>query len=175
MSRNLLLGRRILLSGALAGLSGCGFHPLYASGGRGGGPQRDLGAIDVSLIPERGGQLLRQALQQRFDRGDGIAKRFTLSVSYGVAGDSIGVQQDSSTTRIRLGGTGTWYLKALTPAQTVVVSGVARALDGVDVIDQQYFASDLEGETAARRLADAIADQITLQIASYFSRHPSTA
>ena len=161
--------------GALTGVSGCGFHPIYASRPDGGGSQRELAAIDVGLIPERGGQLLRQALQQRFDHGDGVAKRYTLNVSYGVAGDSIGVQQDSSTTRIRLSGTGTWYLKTLTPAQTLIVSGVARALDGVDVIDQQYFASDLEGETAARRISEAIADQIALQIASYFARHPATA
>jgi LPS-assembly lipoprotein len=168
-----VLGRRILIAGVVVGLTGCGFRPVYGTRGSATGAQRELGTIDVALIPERGGQLLRQALQQRFDRGDGIAKRYTLTVSYGVAGDSIGVQQDSTTTRNRLSGTGTWYLKQLNPAQTLLASGVARALDGVNVIDQQYFAADLEGETAGRRIAEAIADQITLQIAAYFNVHPS--
>jgi LPS-assembly lipoprotein len=175
MAKSAVLGRRALVAGVAVGLSGCGFRPVYATRGTASGAQRELAEVDVALIPERGGQLLRQFLQQRFDRGDAVAKRFTLSVSYGVAGDTIGVQQDSSTTRTRLTGTGTWYLKQLNPAQTVVTSGVARALDGVNIIDQQYFAADLEGETAGRRIAEAIADQITLQIASYFDRHPTAA
>ena len=155
--------------------SACGFHPVYTSGGATRGPQVELGAIDVGLVPDRGGQLLRQALQSRFDRGDGTRKRYTLSVSYGVAGDAIGIQQDSTSTRVREVATATWSLKALDAGQTLVTSGTARALDGVNIIDQQYFAADLEGETVTRRLAENIAGQITLQIASYFARHPPAA
>ena len=159
-----------MLLAATAALAACGFHPVYAPGGSATGPQRELGAIDVGLMPDRSGQLLRQALQQRFDRGDGTAKRYTLSVVYGVAGDSIGIQQDSTATRVREVATATWFLKALDPAQTLVTSGTARAVDGVNVLDQQYFAADLEGETVSRRFAETIANQIALQIASYFSR-----
>ena len=87
-----------------------------------------------------------------------------------MAGDSIGIQQDSTATRVREVATATWFLKALDPAQTLVTSGTARAVDGVNVLDQQYFAADLEGETVSRRFAETIANQIALQIASYFSR-----
>lgn len=154
-------------------LAGCGFHPVYAPRSASGGAQRELAAIDVALLPDRSGQLLRQALQQRMDRGEGLPKRYTLSVSFGIASDSIGIRQDSTTTRIREVGTATWSLKALDPAQTQITNGTARALDGVNVIDQQYFAADLEAETTSRRIAESIADQITLQIAAYFGRHPA--
>lgn len=164
------LSRRFVMVGAAGLTAGCGFHPLYGSGVA----QRDLAAVQISLIPDRAGQLLRQALQQRFDRGQAVPKRFSLDVSYGVAGDAIGVQQDSTSTRVREIATATWFLKDLNPERTLVVSGAARALDGVNVVDQQYFAADLEGEAATRRAAERIADQITQQLASYFARR-STA
>jgi LPS-assembly lipoprotein len=52
-----------------------------------------------------------------------------------------------------------------------LTSGTARAVDGYNVIDQQYFASDLESEAVQRRMVEAIAEQITLQVAMYFRQH----
>ena len=154
----------------LALVAGCGFHPLYETQANGRLPRQDLAAIDVELIPDRPGQLLRQALQQRLDHGEEMPKRFTLSVSFGVAGESLGIQRDTSSTRLRETATATWTLKALDPARTVVTNGTARALDGVNILDQQYFAADLEGETATKRITETVADEITEQIASYFAR-----
>ena len=169
------VGRRGLVLAALA-LGGCGFRPLYGSrDGQDMPAQRELAAIDVGLIPERSGQLLRQALQQRMNRSDDApAKRYELSVSFGVSGDVIGIQQDSTASRLREVATATWSLKLLDPGRTLVTNGTARALDGVNIIDQQYFAADLEGEAAQRRLAEAVADQIALQISAFFARRVST-
>jgi LPS-assembly lipoprotein len=170
-------GRRAFLLGAAACLSGCGFRPVYAPrAGLPGGSQTELAAINVALIPERNGQLLRQSLQQLLDREDlAVAKRYDLSVSFGISGTSVGIQSDSSVTRLRLIGTGTWTLKRLDPARSLVTNGVARSLDGFDILDQQYFAADMENESAQRRVADALAEEITLQLASYFSLHPPKA
>jgi LPS-assembly lipoprotein len=163
------IGRRMLVACGGALLSGCGFHPVYEKQSA-AGPQHELGAIDVDLIPERGGLLLREALQQRLDHGNGIAKHYTLNVSFSVVGDSVSEQTDSSITRLRESATAQWTLKARDPAQTLVTRGTARALDGVNVIDNQYFAADLEGETATKRISENIADQITLQLATFFAR-----
>ncbi len=167
--------RRPLLLAALLALSGCGFHPLYAKlNGHPSVAQAALGTIDVGLIPERPGQLLRQALQRRFDGpGMALAKRYTLSVSFGIAADAINIQQDTTPTRLREIGTATWSLKALDTTNTLVTSGVARSIDGLSIIDQQYFAADLESETVQRRIAENVADQITLQVASFFARRGS--
>ncbi len=160
---------------AVLAVAGCGFRPLYSSRGSLNTPaQHELGAVDVGLIPERTGQLLRQALQQRMNRSDdGTAKRYELSVSLGIGGDAIGVQQDTTVTRLRQTATATWSLKMLDAPRTLVANGTARALDGVNIIDQQYFAADLEGEASQRRITDTVADEITLQVAAYFERHAS--
>ncbi len=167
------IGRRSLLLAPVLAVAACGFRPLYGTSS-GTGPQRELAAIDVALLPDRSGQLLREALQQRLDHGEGLAKRYMLSVSYGVAGDSIGIQRDSTATRVREVATASWSLKAMDPAQTVITTGTARALDGVNIIDQQYFAADLEGETATLRVTETVANQIVQQIASFFARRAKT-
>ena len=57
------------------------------------------------------------------------------------------------------------------PAGTVT-TGRARAVDGLNTFDQQYFAQDLETETVLHRVAEELANQITMQLATYFDKHP---
>ena len=162
------LTRRAGLLGAASVVAGCGFHPLYAPVGAGGSAAGELRAIYVGVMGERDGQLLRQALQRRFAGTDeAVKKKYELVGGLGIAGESIGIQSDSSSTRIRLVGTGYWVLRDLSPAATVLKTGSARIVDGVNINDQQYFALDLESEAVHRRLAESIADQITLQVASF--------
>lgn len=54
------------------------------------------------------------------------------------------------------------------PPGTRIASGYARAIDAVNVFDQQYFAADLETSVVYHRLAHDLADQITLRLASLF-------
>ena len=63
--------RRLLVLAAGASLSGCGFQPVYmpTASGKAGVAQRELAAIQVDLIPDRPGQVLRQALQDRLEMG----------------------------------------------------------------------------------------------------------
>ncbi len=56
-------------------------------------------------------------------------------------------------------------------SRRTLTSGSARAVDGYDVINQQFFAGDLENEQVVRRLAEAVADQVMLQLADYFDAH----
>ena len=169
------LGRLVVLGGpAVLALPGCGFHPLYASDGQGAGPVREgLGLISVEIIPDRRGQLLRQALQARFDHGDAPpAKRFDLAVTYRIFTEHLGIQSDTTVTRERFQGRATWTLATRDATRATVTSGSAHALDGLNTFDQQYFAMDLETETIERRMAEALADQITAQLALYFEKHP---
>lgn len=169
--------RGVLGLGACAVLAGCGFEPVYmrTGSGRPGPAQRDLAAIDVGIIPDRPGQLLRQALQERFgsDAGD-APPRYRLTVGYSIAGQGIGILQSSIATRVRMIGTANWTLR---PADggPVVTSGTAKAVDGFDVLDQQYFAADLSTEQTQRRLASELADDITMQLAVFFRRRAAVA
>ena len=166
-----MLGRRILTCGGLLALGGCGFRPLYQAAGGNREAEAGLSRIYVAILPERSGQLLRQALQERLDgSGSGVAKDFELTASLQIAGEGIAVQRDNSSSRIRLTASAPWVLRSLAPGRPVVTSGVSRVLDGYNVLDQQYFAADLENDAAIRRVASTLAEQITLALAGYFKR-----
>ena len=132
-----------------------------------------MGLISVAIMPNRAGQLLRQALQARFDHGDApAAKRFDLSVAFLVAQEGTGMQPDNTTTRVRFTGQASWTLATRDAARATVTTGKARASDGLNTFDQQYFAQDIETETIERRLAEAVADEIATELATYFDAHP---
>jgi LPS-assembly lipoprotein len=172
-----MITRRHFLAGcacAPAALTaGCGFHPIYA---RGAASRGALPAIYVNLLVNRGGQLLRQALQARLEGADdAVAKRFTLSVGYAEAVQIVNVQQDNSVSRLRNVGTATWTLFPAGDATNRLAAGTVRSVDGYNIVDEQYFYQNLSEEAAERRLADALADQIVLGLSVYFDKHPEKA
>ncbi len=140
--------------------------------GTAGVAQRELAAIEVDLIPDRPGQVLRQALQERLELGnDGVAHRYDLTV--GILDSRRGHWQSSgyhrdthSPDRQRELDAGRRRIRA----HADVTSGFAKAVDAVNIIDEQYFAADLSNEAIQKRLAEAMADQITLQLAIFFRR-----
>ncbi|MBO0712206.1 MAG: hypothetical protein J2P47_13105 [Acetobacteraceae bacterium] len=157
-------------------MGGCGFEPVYArhSSGAPGVAATELSAVSVDLIPDRPGQLLRQALQQRLEgSGSNAVRRYALSVDYGISGEGIGVRQDTAVTRIRFTGHAGWTLRANDASQTVMAHDTVRAVDGINILNEQYFAADLETETVQRRMAETLADQIVLQLAVFFRRRAS--
>jgi len=173
-----LVGRRAALLGCGAALAGCGFRPLYAPAGSGvaGPASAEMAAIFVPVYAERSGQLLRQALQQRFEgSGAGIAKKYELIASLAISGDAIAIQRDSSSSRVRLIGSAPWTLRTLSLEHPVLAQGTSRVLDGYNILDQQYFAADLENETATRRIASTLANQITQQVGAFFLRRATAA
>ena len=63
-------------------------------------------------IPDRPGQLLRQALQARLNSDGGAQRRYDLDVVYWIAGDGIALLPDTSVTRLRLTGYANWALRS---------------------------------------------------------------
>jgi LPS-assembly lipoprotein len=162
--------RRLGLTAALAAsLAGCGFHPLYAPSGQ---TNAALGQVYVDIIANRNGQLLRQALQERLDGTGGEVQHYELSVLLATYGEGLGVQPDNSNNRTRYIGTATWTLKTGGLLGKKIVSGTARSVDGANVIDAQFFYSDLASDAIDRRLSTALADQIVQSLAIYFRAHP---
>jgi len=155
-------------------LTGCGFRPMYAARGDGtaGPAEEGLAQISVALIPERAGQLLRQTLQSRFDRGNlGLARKYELTVGYAFSGEVLSIEQATSApTRYRLVGVASWTLVSQDPQRRTLVAGTARSMDGLNLFNQQFFAMDMESEAVQRRISEAVAEQITLQLSAYFNR-----
>lgn len=176
MIRPSRVGRRLALVGLVGFVAGCGWRPLYSPGAAGAADVTSLlSQISVGLIPDRAGQLLRQALQARLEgNGTSGVRQYDLVVAYGIDQELVGIQPDNSSTRLRAIAHANFSLIAQDPSRRTVTAGTARAVDGANVFNQQYFALDLEVEEIQRRLAQAIADQITLQLAGYFRRAAST-
>lgn len=166
------VSRRLFGVLALGGaVQGCGLHPVYAPTAAGDGAAEGLAATEVMPIPERLGQLLREALRIRFDSGGAaVSRRYDLLVSLSLSGEGIGIQRDSTSSRVRLVGSATWILYAQSPQRAVVTNGYARTVDGYNGSNQQSFASDLESEAVQRRMMDALADKVTLQLGTWFNQ-----
>lgn len=173
------MSRRLLAAaGGLALLTACGFRPLYGvrDNGTVSPAEQGLAEISIALIPERSGQLLRQALQARFERsGGGVAKRYDLSVGYGIQGDTLNIAQTTSIpSRLRLVGTANWALISQDTRRRTLATGTARSVDGLNIFDQQFFALDMQSEAVQRRIAEQVAEQMALQLAAWFNRQPTT-
>ncbi|MBN8874824.1 MAG: hypothetical protein J0H67_18455 [Rhodospirillales bacterium] len=164
--------RRLLLGAAMLPLAGCGFQPVYmpTASGKPGPAARELSAINVGIIPDRSGQLLRQALQARLADDGGTPQHYDLAVSFGIVSDVIGIQANNLATRVRLIGSANYILTSRTTPPTRVTSGSARFVDAYNLFDQQFFAGDLEDESVRRRIAEALAEQITNQLAIFFRK-----
>ena len=147
---------------------------MPTASGAAGPAVRELAAINVNLMPDRPGQLMRQALQDRFEgTGDVVPRRYDLAVNFWVSGQGIGMQQDNTITRTRLIGRANWTLSAQDAGHTKIVTGAARATDAENNLDTQPFNSDVETEALTKRLAEALADQITAQLAAFFRKRAS--
>jgi LPS-assembly lipoprotein len=162
--------RRLFALSAPLLLAACGFQPLYmrTATDKPGPAQRELARIYVNLIPDRPGQELRQALQERFGDDSGTPAAYDLSVTFSISGEGIAITQQDIATRLRLTAIATYNLVTRGPHPTRVASGSARAIDGLNIFDSQYFAADLENEAKQQSLAQQCADQITNQLATYF-------
>jgi LPS-assembly lipoprotein len=169
------LGRRFVCFGAAALVGGCGFQPVYmrTASGKPGPAVRDMQTVNVPIIPDRPGQLLRQALQERLGSDSGVPSAYDLRVSFAISGEGIAIQQNNISTRVRLIGVANWTLVERNPQQTPLTKGSARSFDAVNVFDEQYFASDLETEAVQKRIAEAVAQQIATQIAVWFRERAS--
>jgi LPS-assembly lipoprotein len=175
-----MLARRRLLglgAGLAAGasLGGCGFRPVYmpTASGQPGVAQRELAAINVGVIQERPGQLLRQALQNRMASDSNDTHRYDLQVTFWISGEGLAVRPDSAVTRIRLIGNANWALLAQDPTHTRLTGGNIRSFDGFDIFGSDYFAVDLENESVQRRVAEHVADQMVSQLAIWFRNRES--
>ncbi|SDE36849.1 LPS assembly lipoprotein LptE [Rhodospira trueperi] len=161
-----LLSRRGLGCALVAGLlTGCGFRPMY---GRSGGGAA-LSSVDVEPIPEREGQLLRNALLDRF-RPTGKT-RHVLSATVRVSDASLGIQSNDEATLGRLTATAQWRL--LTPTgdgrRRLDLQGTARNSVVYNILDNQY-ATERNRRAARADIADQLASEIETRLGAYFAR-----
>lgn len=157
------MSRRAALLLPLA-LGACGFRPLYGPG-QGADLPAELAAVRVQNIPDRPGQLLRRALENRL--GNGAASRYDLRVGLTYNTDLQGYREDGAITRLRVTAVADFVLVA---GDDELLRGAARQSDAFNIPDLRFFAADVSRDAMERRLMEALADDITRRLALEFRR-----
>ncbi len=148
-------------------LAGCGFHPLY---GEHSEAREKLAGIDVAIIPDRTGQILRQELQRRLQGSDSAPIAYTLNVGVSLHTDIAGVIATNSVASYqRMSAIATWTLHPVGSPTVTTIKGTSTAVDSENILNQQYFAADLETIAVNDHLMELLADQMTAQIAAELS------
>ena len=164
---------KLLALAGLLTLAGCGFTPLYG-GDAGQSASTRLDEVAVNNIPERPGQMLRLSLETQLHAdGAPATELYALNVNYSIITVGEGVQADSATTRNRVMASASWSLAPIGNPGQPLITGIATGQDAANIIDQQYFALDLENDTLNQHLADTVAAEITTQLAAWFRAHPN--
>jgi LPS-assembly lipoprotein len=159
--------RRVLIAAAALLLPSCALHPLYA-GGTSGGVAATLRQVTVSPIPGRNGWLVFNKLRERLGgSGEGNpAYRLEVELDDEIIGR--GIRGDRAATRERRTLRARYRLVTI-PNGQVVLDATAGSDAGIDVVSSEYATVAAE-QTAAERLADAVADQIVARLALYATR-----
>lgn len=152
---------------ALGWLVACGFVPLYAT------PRYEvlphLAAIEVSPIPDRAGQQLRNVLYVRLTpKGPPARPAYVLDVDLSVARQLLGFQRDDTATRANFIASASYVLRAVSDGRELT-SGQSRFTTSYDVLLSEYATLSAEAD-AERRALRLIGDDIAMKLSFYFAR-----
>jgi len=157
------------------GLGGCGFTPLYGSGGDGLASvnvNQELTRVYIARIGGVYGQDMRVALQTAFS-GAGPEKpdAYSLNVSPNINSESIDIHPDNTSGRNRITASAQWTLYTVEEHPRQLASGSAATIDGYTNTYEQYFAQTMNAETAQVRVAQNLALAVRQQVAIWFRTH----
>lgn len=152
----------------LAGpLSACGFSPVYGRGGSSASAEADLAAVEIGNFEDREGQVLRNLLLDRFNpKGRASRTAYSLSGEIDITSASLGTQLDATTTRSQVTVSVEANLVAFGGSHRFSSQGVA----SFSTSDTDY-ASEVARSSAVERSLRVIADDLRLQIATFFEKH----
>ena len=151
MRRPAVLMSLVLVSAA--GLSGCGFTPLYAESGAGSA----LSRIAVTTQDDRLGYRVREQLEDALGRDGAQAPLWRLQTAIDQSRRPLGRRIDDTATRYELTVRGAWVLTPVAGGEAV--SGVETVTTTYAAADQPYaaIAAQQDGEErAAAELARLI-------------------
>jgi LPS-assembly lipoprotein len=163
--------RVLFLAASALLLSGCALRPLYSNGVS--GPVAGvLRQVTVATIPGRDGWLVYNKLQERLGEDGSAAPQYRLEVTLDDEIIGLGIRGDRAVTRERRTLRARYQFVTLSTGQ-VVLDATAGSDAGIDVVSSEYATVAAE-QTAAERLAEAVADQIVARLALYATRTAGT-
>ena len=150
------LTRRAILFGGCAALAGCGFAPVYGTGGQ-AAALRNATVVESEDTVE--GYRIRQHLEDRL--GIAATARFRLSITVDVTRRAVAVASDNNTTRQRLEGAATYRL--INDAGQVVTHGTVSTFTAYSTTGSTVATAAAE-EDAQDRLMIALGDLIVTRL-----------
>ena len=164
--------RAFLLSGSVLAVAGCGFRPLYGTGSAAANGQvsDELAAVEIPVVGDRNGQILRNNLIRLFNPGGRPSlPRYRLAVGLRVSEVKLGIQRDDTATRANLVASARYTLTDT--AGEELTSGSSRAIASFNILDDE-FATLSGSEDARDRALAEIAQDIRTRIAIHFVDRP---
>ena len=152
--------------GAAMAIAGCGFEPIH--GQRSGASSTALAAIDIGLIADRPGQMLRNELLQQMQPRGAVRARYSLSVTLKENLSNLGIRKDEVATRANLTMTAGFTITELGGAKRKF-SGSARSVNSYNILTSD-FATLSAREDARRRAVNQLALEIRERISVWLIR-----
>lgn len=145
-------------------VAACGFQPLYGSSSTRAGVSEKLAQVEITNIPNRYGQQLRNNLIDRFYRdGRPVASPYRLEVGLSATEQKLALRKDSTAERAQLVVVAPYRLIEAATGRALF-TGSSRALISYNILEEQY-ASVVTVDNAYDRALVQIADDITNRVA----------
>lgn len=155
----------LLASGA--GLSACGFHPLYKDDG-GREASAELAAVHIMNIPDRNGQILHNYLLDRINpQGRPADPRYVLEIKLVETKSNLGIIKDSSATLAQIANVATYTVRDL-KTKAPLQSGRSRSVTSYNIVQSDFATLAAEKDARERSLRE-LAEDITTKIAVFLS------
>ncbi len=167
--------RGIAAAGAavwLVAATGCGFQPIHAQ--RSAANSDALAAVDIRLISDRPGQMLRnELLQQMQPRGPRTPAQYSLAVGLREAIQNLGIRKDETATRANLTMTAKFTIIQLS-GRKMVHTGETKSVNSYNSLTSD-FATLSAREDARRRAIRQLAIDIKERVSVWLVRSGGSA
>jgi LPS-assembly lipoprotein len=167
------IARFLVVLGAVWAVSACGFEPLLGRPGDSGDAVDQLGAIRIEPIPDRSGQVLRNALLDKLTpQGRDIASRYVLRIRLQEPRQTLVLRRDDVISRSSYSAQATYELRDAQGQR--VFSGNSSFVTDYEVATSE-FATRTSLENARDRVMELVANDIRNQLALGFRQRQSVA
>lgn len=152
-------------------LGACGLRPLYGTNSAGAAMSDRLGQVNVGVIGDRSGQIMRTELIRMLNpQGRPDKPAYDLAVTLAESQQDVNLISDLTTTRRNLTMTASFVLTDRKTGQPAF-SDSASEITSYNILADQY--TTLVGERDAReRALRSLSEDIRTRLALYFDRHP---
>lgn len=165
----------ILLTLALLVCSGCGFTPLYGARDSAGIPvgARQVQSIALDPIPGRGGQILRNALEDALHLGGREeAAHYRLNVTFEIKKIPVIIQDDASISRYNMLLVSRYRLMRAAD-EAVIDSGEIKRMGSYNVSDADFSSYTAEQDTIKRNILE-LAEEYRLRLSALLAGLPAS-